>query len=152
MDDVAHLREAIAQSRASVEAGGFPIGAVVVKEGVVLGWGVSDGKQLKDPTNHAEIAAIREACKKIDNRDLKGVTLYSSLEPCLMCFAAAFWAHIPRIVYACRKGRVSKQHSEGTHDIVAVNEAARRHIELVHLSELEREAAKVIDDWEASVR
>lgn len=100
MDDIKFLQQAIEKSKESVALGGFPVGVVIVRNGEILTSGMSNGKQLNDPTNHAEIAAMREACKKLQTRDLKDVVLYSSLEPCLMCFAASTWASIPRMVYA----------------------------------------------------
>lgn len=151
MDDTKFLQIAIDKSKESVALGGFPGGAVIVRNGEILTSGISNGKQLNDPTSHAEIAAIREACQKLQAQDLKDTVLYSSLEPCLMCFAASTWASIPKVVYACSRKRVSRQHYEGNHDLTAINESARRPIEFVHLPELEEQALKVIDDWEKSL-
>lgn len=113
--------------------------------------GISNGKQLNDPTSHAEIDAIRTACQKVKTRDLKDVVLYSSLEPCLMCFVASTWASIPKIVYACERNRVSKQHYEGNHNLAPINEVARRPIKLIHFRELEDEALQVIENWEKNL-
>lgn len=151
MDDIKFLQQAIEKSKESVALGGFPVGVVIVRNGEILISGMSNGKQLNDPTSHAEIAAIRETCKKLQTRDLKDIVLYSSLEPCLMCFAASTWASIPKVVYACSRKQVSKQHYEGEHDITAINKSVRRPIELVHLSGLEDEALKVIEDWEKNL-
>ncbi|OGG40636.1 hypothetical protein A2116_00935 [Candidatus Jorgensenbacteria bacterium GWA1_49_17] len=148
MDDKTALRKAIEKSKESVAVGGFPVGAVIVKDGEILSSGISNGKQLNDPTSHAETDAIRAACQKLQTRDLKDVVLYSSLEPCLMCFAASSWASIPKIVYACGRGRVSKQHYEGSHNLTSINETVRHPIELIHLQELEEEALRVIEEWE----
>lgn len=148
MDDLKYLQEAIVKSKESIGVGGYPVGAVVVKAGQIIGMGLSNGKQLYDPTSHAEVAAIREVCLKLSSRDLKNTVLYSSLEPCLMCFAAASWAGIPRIVYACRRTQVVKQHYEGNHDLATVNKTMRHPIELVHVAELENEALQVIKNWE----
>lgn len=147
MDDKKFLAEAIAQSKASVEMGGFPVGAVVVHGDEIVASGLSNGKQLNDPTSHAEIAAIREACQKLKTRNLKDCILYSSLEPCLMCFVASSWASIPKIVYACGRNRVARQHFEGNHDLGVVNGAMRHPIEIVHLAELEEESFAVVSDW-----
>jgi tRNA(Arg) A34 adenosine deaminase TadA len=65
------LTLAIEKSRESVSAGGFPVGVVLVRGGEIIATGLSDGKQLNDPTSHAEIAAIREACQKLKTRNLK---------------------------------------------------------------------------------
>lgn len=146
--DEKFLQKAIEKSKESVALGGFPVGVVVVMDGETISSGISNGKKLNDPTSHAEIDAIRAACQKMQTRDLKSVVLYSSLEPCLMCFAASTWTSIPKIVYACSRNKVSKQHYEGNHNLAPINEAARRPIELVHLQELENEALQVIENWE----
>lgn len=152
IEDKKFLQMAIEKSEESVRVGAFPVGAVLVRDGEVISTGISNGKQLKDPTSHAEIAAIREACQKLQIRDLKDVVLYSSLEPCLMCYAASFWASIPRIVYACSRERVSKQHYEGNHSLIDINKTIRHPIELVYIPEMEDPALKVIEDWEKNLK
>ncbi len=142
------LQKAIEESKKSIAVGGFPVGAVVVEDERVISFGISNGKQLNDPTSHAEIVAIRMACQKKQSRCLKNVVLYSSLEPCLMCFNASVWASIPKIIYACSRNRVSKQHYEGNHNLVSINEAMRYLIKLIHFRELENEALQVIESWE----
>jgi guanine deaminase len=150
MTDKDFLQLAIDKSKESVLAGAFPVGAVVVQDGEVISFAISNGKQLKDPTSHAEIAAIREACQKLQNRDLKNVVLYSSLEPCLMCYAASFWASISKVVYACSRERVAKQHYEGEHDLKFINVNSRRQIELIQIKEMEEQAWQIVRDWEIS--
>lgn len=146
--DKAFLFQAIELSRESVRDGGFPVGAILVRDNEVVGSGLSNGKKLKDATSHAEIEAIRSASNKIGKRDIKNSTIYSSLEPCLMCFSASYWAGVTKIVYACSKTKVSKQHYEGLHDLQAINEKNNRKIEIIHFDELENEALGVIEDWE----
>ena len=96
----AHMRRAIELSRKSIPQGGGPFGAVVVLDGRVLGEGrnrvVPDG----DPTAHAEINAIRNACRAQGSPSLQGAVIYTSCEPCPMCLAAIWWARISRIVFA----------------------------------------------------
>lgn len=150
MSDQYFLKKAIELSQQSVDIGGYPAGAVVVKDGEVIATGLSNGKNLHDPTSHAETAAIREASQKLGERDLVDVVLYSSLEPCVMCYAASFWAHIPKVVFACGRGKVSPEYYEGHHDIFALNEKGKRVIELVHNVDMEQKALKVIHDWEQS--
>jgi|SRR3989344_2270723 len=152
MTDKDFLKLAIEKAKESVAQGGFPVGAVIVQDGDVVSFGISNGKQLKDPTSHAEVAAIREACQKLQNRDLKDATLYSSLEPCLMCYAASIWASIPRVAYACGRDKVSTMHYEGNHNLGEINDASRRPIELIHLTELEEESLAVIEGWEKSLQ
>lgn len=151
-DDIDYLRLAIAQSINSVEQGGFPVGAIIVIDGKELVTGVSNGKALNDPTSHAEIAAIRKACKKLQTRELKNAILYSSLEPCLMCYAACLWASIPKIVYACGRDKVSPQHFEGKHHLTEINKVANHQVVLVHEDKLEIATLKIIEDWEKSVQ
>jgi len=150
MDDQYFLKKAIELSQQSVDIGGYPVGAVIVQNGAVLATGLSNGKNLHDPTSHAETAAIREAANKLGERDLVNVILYSSLEPCVMCYAASFWAHIPKVVFACSRQKVSQEYYEGNHDIFALNEKGKRKINLVHDVGLEGEALKVIQEWERS--
>ncbi|OGN20751.1 MAG: hypothetical protein A2910_01050 [Candidatus Yanofskybacteria bacterium RIFCSPLOWO2_01_FULL_39_28] len=104
--------------------------------------------KLCDATSHAEISAIRGASKKLNKRDLTDAILYASLEPCVMCFAASFWAHIPKIVFACGRKSVSPKYYEGEHDIFELNKSSIRQIELIPFKEFEDEALKVITDWE----
>lgn len=97
------LREAIALAEASVSNGGGPFGAVVVRNGEVIGRGDNRVVPHCDPTAHAEIVAIRAACAQQEQHHLDGSILYVNCEPCPMCFAAASWAHIERIVYAANR-------------------------------------------------
>lgn len=95
------LRQAIAcatEKSADGECG--PFGAVVARNGDVLGEGWNQVVRSADPTAHAEIVAIRQACRSQGSHDLSGCTLYASCEPCPMCLAAIYWARIERVVYA----------------------------------------------------
>ncbi|MBI2798186.1 nucleoside deaminase [Candidatus Saccharibacteria bacterium] len=148
MNDRAYLEKAIELSRESVERGGFPAGAIVVKESKILASGVSSGNQLNDPTSHAEIEAIRKACHQLKTTDLSDTTMYSSMEPCLMCYGATEWSNIPRVVYACAREKLSQQHFEGDHNLAEINRQSLRPVELVHLQELEQLALGVVEDWE----
>lgn len=78
---------------------GGPFGAVVVKDGKVIGSGHNMVLKKNDPTLHGEIVAIKKATKKIKNKDLSGATLYTSAEPCLMCLGACLWANIEQVIY-----------------------------------------------------
>ncbi len=101
MMDEHFLREAIRLSVEKVAAGqGGPFGAVVVRQGEIVGRGWNRVTGTNDPTAHAEIVAIRDACRQLDTFRLTGCTLYASCEPCPMCLAAAYWARIDRLCYA----------------------------------------------------
>lgn len=99
MSDADHMRRAIALSCQAVEAGGGPFGAVVVKDGRVVGEGHNQVVPSGDPTAHAEVVAIRAACRALGTHDLTGAVLYTSCEPCPMCLAAAWWARIGLVHY-----------------------------------------------------
>ncbi len=99
----AFLRRAIALAVRNVEAGnGGPFGAVIVRAGEVVAEAGNSVFTANDPTAHAEVNAIRAACKKLGVFRLDGCTLYTSSEPCPMCLAACYWAHLGRIFYAAR--------------------------------------------------
>ena len=97
--DKEFMREAIRLADESVKHGGGPFGAVIVKDGEIIA-GASNSVTIdNDPTAHAEMNAIRPACKKLGTFDLSGCTLYTSCEPCPMCLGANYWAHIDKIYY-----------------------------------------------------
>lgn len=93
MSDEQYIKIAIEEAK----KGTFPFGAVIVKDDKVIAR--SHNTATLDPTAHAEINAIREACQKLNTVDLKGCVLYTTCEPCPMCFTAAWWANISKIVY-----------------------------------------------------
>jgi len=93
------MRRAIELSFAGIEAGGGPFGAVVVKDGQIVGEGYNNVVPGQDPTAHAEVNAIRAACRQLATHDLSGCVIYTSCEPCPMCLAAIWWARIERIYY-----------------------------------------------------
>lgn len=102
--DEGYLREAIALSRAGMERGdGGPFGCVIVKDGQVIGRGSNKVTSSNDPTAHAEVVAIREACQALGDFQLAGCTLYTSCEPCPMCLGAIYWARPDRIVFAASR-------------------------------------------------
>ncbi len=90
---------ALRQAERAYEAEEVPVGAVVVKEGRVIGKGYNQNEQLKDPTAHAEIIAITAAANTLGNKRLEGCTLYVTLEPCAMCAGAIVLARIPVLVF-----------------------------------------------------
>lgn len=101
--DQQFLREAIALAEESVHSGGGPFGAIVVHQGQIVGRGNNRVVPNNDPTAHAEIVAIRAVCAQLNEYHLTGCTLYVNCEPCPMCFSAASWAHIERIVFAASR-------------------------------------------------
>ena len=98
------MREAIRLSIENVASGnGGPFGAVIVKDGEVIGRGVNEVTGVNDPTAHAEIVAIREACQNLNSFQLEGCEIYCSCEPCPMCLGAIYWARPAKIYYANTK-------------------------------------------------
>jgi tRNA(Arg) A34 adenosine deaminase TadA len=103
-EDAIHLRRAIALAREHMSAGhGGPFGAVIARDGKVLGEGWNQVTSANDPTAHAEVVAIRAATRTTGSWMLTGATLYTSCEPCPMCLAAAWWARVERIVFAANR-------------------------------------------------
>ncbi len=99
--DTECLRRAIALSRAHMQTGaGGPFGAVIARDGRIIGEGWNQVTSTNDPTAHAEVVAIRNACRDLGTFSLAGATVYTSCEPCPMCLAAIYWSRADRIVYA----------------------------------------------------
>lgn len=115
-NDERFLREAIALSLENMQAGeGGPFGAVVVKDGRVVGRGWNRVTSANDPTAHAEIVAIRDACRTLETFSLPGCVLYSSCEPCPMCLSAIYWARLDRLVYAATREDAAKAGFDDAH-------------------------------------
>ena len=102
--EYAFMQEAIRLARMGMHSNaGGPFGAVVVKEGQIIGRGFNQVASTNDPTAHAEINAIRDACRVLGHFQLDDCTIYSSCEPCPMCLGAIYWARPKQIVYACSR-------------------------------------------------
>ncbi len=98
------LREAIALAASSAERGeGGPFAALVVREGEVIARSTNQVTTRNDPTAHAEVEAIREACRRLETFQLDGCTVYASCEPCPMCLGAIYWARPARVVFAASR-------------------------------------------------
>ena len=95
--DIEFMRKAIEISQISIEEGGGPFGAVIVQGGIIVSTGNNRVTKNNDPTAHAEIEAIRDACKKLGKFKLSNCTIYTSCEPCPMCLGAIYWAGIKRV-------------------------------------------------------
>jgi tRNA(adenine34) deaminase len=97
--DIEFMRAALELAEQAEEAGEVPVGAVVVKNGAIMGRGYNRPISAADPTAHAEIIALRDAAARFGNYRLMGCSLYVTLEPCAMCLGAMFHARIARLVY-----------------------------------------------------
>ena len=93
------MREAIRLANESVNRGGGPFGSVIVKDGEIVAGSSNSVTIDNDPTAHAEVNTIREACRRLGTFDLSGCPIYTSCEPCPMCLGAIYWARIGRIFY-----------------------------------------------------
>ncbi len=141
------MRLAIKKSLESVDNGGGPFGAVVVKDGEVVAVASNSVTIDNDPTAHAEVNAIRMACKKLGTFDLSGCEIYASCEPCPMCLASIYWARIGKLYYANTKVDADKI---GFSDSFIYEEFAKpeseRSIKVVKM--LRNEAIKAFENWE----
>jgi len=146
-DELKFMRKAIALSNQSVDKGGGPFGAVIVKDGKIIASASNQVTTNNDPTAHAEIQAIRKACKKLNTFDLSGCQLYTSCEPCPMCLSAIYWARINKYYFANSKEDACKI---GFDDDFIYSEldkpSGKRSIQQKQL--LREEALAVFDKWE----
>lgn len=140
------MREAIRLSVKNVYEGGGPFGAVIVKREEIIACGVNRVVPENDPTSHAEINAIREACRKLGVFDLTGCEIYSSCEPCPMCLSAIYWAHLDRLFFANTKE--DAKHI-GFDDSMIYEEVSRPIMQRILPTEtfLRDEALKAFDTW-----
>ena len=102
MNDEFYMREALSLARAAGCLGEVPVGAVVVRDGEIVGRGFNSPIGESDPTAHAEIAALRDAARRLENYRLPGCELFVTLEPCAMCAGAMLHSRIARVVYGAR--------------------------------------------------
>ncbi|WP_108659479.1 nucleoside deaminase [Acuticoccus kandeliae] len=141
------MARAIEISRAAVASDdAAPFGAVVVKDGIIVGEGVNRVVSTSDPTSHGEVEAIRDACRKLGTWNLEGCELYTSCEPCELCVAAMYWARIERVYYAAH---LSDAEALGF-DCATLRTLVRadpddRAVPYVPL--MREEAVAVLDDW-----
>jgi guanine deaminase len=103
-DSISFMREAIRLATENVsQRNGGPFGAIVVKNGEIVGRGYNQVTANNDPTAHAEVMAIRDACHNLKTFQLDGCVLYTSCEPCPMCLGAIYWARPDKLYYGCTK-------------------------------------------------
>lgn len=102
----AYMQRCLALARAALAAGDVPVGAVVVRGEEILGEGIECVRVALDPSAHAELEAVRAACQKLGSLDLSGCTVYSTVEPCVLCAYALRRAGVSRVVYGVPAGQV----------------------------------------------
>ncbi len=147
---VRFLRHAIALSMENVRLGrGGPFAALVVKDGRAVGVGANRVTLTNDPTAHAEIVAIREACRALGTFQLSGCALYASCEPCPMCLAAIYWARIERVYFAASAEDASRA---GFDDSLILRQLrlprSRRRVPMIQ--RLRPEAIRAMRAWQES--
>ena len=108
MNNIDFMNRAIELSINNIKNNGGPFGCVIVHNNKIIAEGVNRVTSNNDPTAHAEIVAIREACKKLNTFNLQGTQLYTSCEPCPMCLSAMYWAHIDKIFYGNSRNDAAK--------------------------------------------
>ncbi|WP_163848433.1 nucleoside deaminase [Pseudooceanicola aestuarii] len=162
MYDETFLRRAIAISAQALDTPGTePFGAVIVKDGKIVGEGINRSVMHHDPTSHGETEAIRDACRNLETVDLRGCQLYSSCEPCALCVAAMNIAGITALYYAADMAQAGEA-------IADLPEAARFPVDVDRLTHecgravgerampseqhLDAEAAKILRDWARHAR
>ncbi len=145
--DRKYMTRAIELAREGMAANaGGPFGAVVVRDGEIVGEGNNSVTSLNDPTAHAEINAIRQACEKLQNFQLDGCTIYTSCEPCPMCLGAIYWARPDKVFFACTREDAA---AIGFDDnfIYTELEKANSDRERVMISLMRAEAIEVFRAW-----
>lgn len=133
-----------------VEKGHGPFGAVIIQDNAVVGYGTNRVTSSNDPTAHAEICAIRDACSNLSNFSLAGLEIYTSCEPCPMCLGAIFWSRISKIYYGATRSDAAKINFD---DHRFYEELAKtpesRNVPMVQM--LREECIKVFDAWERNI-
>ena len=145
------MKEAIRLAGMNVENGnGGPFGAVIVRDNKIIATGFNRVTEINDPTAHAEIVAIRNACSTLGTFDLTGCEIYSSCEPCPMCLGAILWARVDKLYYAADRTDASRA---GFDDELFYSELAlpseKRMLKPTQL--LQKEANIVFDKWNADM-
>ena len=148
MNDEFFMREALSLARGAECLGEVPVGAVVVHEGKIIGRGFNSSVGESDPTAHAEITALRDAARALDNYRLPGCELFVTLEPCAMCAGAIFHSRIARVVYGARDLKT------GVHASVInlfSEERLNHHADIIG-GVLEEECGRILSDFFAEKR
>ena len=142
------MLRAIELAQAGVESNaGGPFGCVVVKNGEIIGEGVNQVTSTNDPTAHAEVVAIRNACSKLASFQLDGSVIYASCEPCPMCLGAIYWARPERVFIACDRNDAAEAGFDDAfiYDELCDNDPAARRVPMSAL--LREEGLEVFRNW-----
>src|SRR5215217_5073633 len=127
---------------------GGPFGCVIVKNGRIIGEGCNEVTATNDPTAHAEVVAIRNACKNLNNFQLEGCDVYASCEPCPMCLGAIYWARPQRVIYANTKADAAAINFDDQFIYDEIEKAdAQRVIQFIHHPDAN--AIEVFEQWKS---
>ncbi|PLX03610.1 MAG: tRNA-specific adenosine deaminase [Marinilabiliales bacterium] len=129
-----------------IKQDGGPFGAVVVKDDVIVGKGSNHVTLNNDPTAHAEIEAIRDACKTLNTFNLEGCEIYASCEPCPMCLGAIYWSRIGKLYYGATKDDASKADFDDSF-IYKEFELSKEQRSIPSVQLMRDKAIKVFQDW-----
>ncbi|MDR1563308.1 MAG: nucleoside deaminase [Dysgonamonadaceae bacterium] len=151
MTDEMYIKEAIRIAEENViNVGGGPFGALIVKGDMIISEAVNTVTLTNDPTAHAEVNAIRAACKALNTFDLSGSVLYSSCEPCPMCLSAIYWAHIDKIYYAASRYDAQDAGFDDSFIYEELNlPISERHIKIIRL--LSADGRLPFDQWKKNI-
>lgn len=145
------LKQTIRMALENVHRDGGPFAALVVKEGIVIATGSNQVTRSNDPTAHAEVVAIREACRVLGDFQLAGCEIYCSCEPCPMCLGAIFWARPERVFFAATHSDAA---AAGFDDSFIYQQIAMPHSErsipMIHL--VDPESTKPFEEWVSQPR
>lgn len=147
-----YMEEALKEAYAGIEKGhGGPFGAVIVKDGKIVGRGHNRVLLKHDPTCHGEMEAIRDACEKLGSHDLSGCEIYTTAEPCPMCLGGILWANISKVYYGCTVDDTDKigfrddtfyEFLNGKSDILTLEENERKECQELFKKYTENKNAK----------
>lgn len=143
-----YMKMAAELSSENIDAGGGPFGAVIVREDEVISTGVNSVTLDNDPTAHAEVNAIRNACRRLKSFQLEGCVVYSSCEPCPMCLSALYWAGVTKIYFGNTKEDAAAIDfsDKFIYDEIA-EQPLNRHIPGIHVDN--KETIKAFEKWAA---
>ena len=141
------MQRAIQLSIKSVNSGTGPFGATIVKDNKIISEGFNIVTSSNDPTSHAEISAIRNACKNLENFSLKGCELYTTCEPCPMCLSAIYWTRLNKIYYANTRNDAHKIGFSDSLIYEELNKTIKERKILTHQM-MREEALKAFELWD----
>ena len=146
MNAKSYVETAIKMAKENIEQGGGPFAAVIVKDGKIVGRGVNRVTANNDPTAHAEVQAIRDACRNLNTFILEGCTIYSSCEPCPMCLGAIYWAHLDALCYGAGREDAAEAGFDDSFIYKEIELPYSQRRVLTSIT-LEKEACTIFDLW-----